>query len=166
MSDINAIANAFIEHYYTTYAQNRAGLAGLYTDSSYMSYEGTQVAGTENIMAKLNSLAFKTVQHKITSKVEYTLPFRFTSVGSDARGLQYEFPRLSILPCCNPCFHIYVCVCVVFEFDLHASPQREQVWCHAWNTSKNINTSTDRICDTPSICFSDMRTFSLMRMTF
>uniref|UniRef100_K3WSL4 Nuclear transport factor 2 n=1 Tax=Globisporangium ultimum (strain ATCC 200006 / CBS 805.95 / DAOM BR144) TaxID=431595 RepID=K3WSL4_GLOUD len=50
------VATAFVQHYYTTFDQNRAGLANLYQDVSTMSWEGTMLTGQQAIVQKLSLL--------------------------------------------------------------------------------------------------------------
>ncbi|CAH2049331.1 unnamed protein product [Thlaspi arvense] len=65
--DPNALAKAFVEHYYTTFDTNRPGLANLYQDGSMLTFEGQQFQGAQNIAAKLASLPFQQCQHSITT---------------------------------------------------------------------------------------------------
>lgn len=59
------IAQAFTQHYYTTFDTNVAGLASMFTDKSMMTFEGTQVGGQQPIMNKLQSVG--QVQHVVKS---------------------------------------------------------------------------------------------------
>ncbi|KAL2253771.1 UNVERIFIED_CONTAM: Nuclear transport factor 2B [Sesamum indicum] len=65
--DPDAVAKAFVEHYYTTFDTNRAGLANLYQDTSMLSFEGQKFQGTQSITAKLTSLPFQQCKHGITT---------------------------------------------------------------------------------------------------
>ncbi|KAF7129490.1 hypothetical protein RHSIM_Rhsim10G0005500 [Rhododendron simsii] len=65
--DPNAVAKAFVEHYYSTFDTNRQGLGNLYQDGSMLSFEGQQFQGAQNIAAKLASLPFQQCQHSITT---------------------------------------------------------------------------------------------------
>uniref|UniRef100_A0A7C8ZTQ1 NTF2 domain-containing protein n=2 Tax=Opuntia streptacantha TaxID=393608 RepID=A0A7C8ZTQ1_OPUST len=65
--DPDAVAKAFVEHYYTTFDANRGALVGLYQDSSMLTFEGQKIQGAQNIAAKLNSLPFQQCQHSITT---------------------------------------------------------------------------------------------------
>ncbi|KAJ3125914.1 Nuclear transport factor 2 [Nowakowskiella sp. JEL0407] len=65
MADPAAIAKAFTEYYYQAFQTNRAQLGGLYKDISMMTFEGTQVLGTEKIVQKLTSLPFQQMSVKI-----------------------------------------------------------------------------------------------------
>ncbi|KAI9433827.1 nuclear transport factor 2 [Lactarius indigo] len=67
MADINSIAKQFTDFYYTTFDSNRASLAPLYRDTSMLTFEGTQIQGTSQIVEKLTSLPFAKVQHKVTT---------------------------------------------------------------------------------------------------
>ncbi|PKA47452.1 Nuclear transport factor 2 [Apostasia shenzhenica] len=63
----DAVARAFVEHYYRTFDTNRASLAGLYQDSSMLSFEGAKTQGAAAITAKLASLPFQQCQHNIST---------------------------------------------------------------------------------------------------
>ena len=65
--DPDALAKAFVEHYYSTFDANRPGLASLYQDSSMLTFEGQKIQGSQNITAKLTSLPFQQCQHAITT---------------------------------------------------------------------------------------------------
>ncbi|KAL3818700.1 hypothetical protein ACJIZ3_004605 [Penstemon smallii] len=65
--DPDAVAKAFVEHYYSTFDSNRAGLATLYQDSSMLSFEGQKFQGTQSITSKLTSLPFQQCKHHITT---------------------------------------------------------------------------------------------------
>ncbi|KAL0903681.1 hypothetical protein M5K25_028079 [Dendrobium thyrsiflorum] len=65
--DPDAVARAFVEHYYRTFDTNRAGLAGLYQDSSMLSFEGEKIQGAAAITAKLTGLQFQQCQHNIST---------------------------------------------------------------------------------------------------
>ncbi|GAB4839754.1 Nuclear transport factor 2A, variant 2 [Ancistrocladus abbreviatus] len=65
--DPDAVAKAFVEHYYSTFDANRAGLANLYQDNSMLTFEGQKIQGAPNIVAKLTSLPFQQCQHSITT---------------------------------------------------------------------------------------------------
>ncbi|KAL0335956.1 UNVERIFIED_CONTAM: Nuclear transport factor 2B [Sesamum radiatum] len=65
--DPDAVAKAFVEHYYTTFDTNRAGLANLYQDTSMLTFEGQKFQGTQSITGKLTSLPFQQCQHGITT---------------------------------------------------------------------------------------------------
>ncbi|GMP57578.1 hypothetical protein CsSME_00021605 [Camellia sinensis var. sinensis] len=65
--DPDAVAKAFVEHYYSTFDANRAGLANLYQESSMLTFEGQKIQGSQNIVAKLTSLPFQQCQHSITT---------------------------------------------------------------------------------------------------
>ncbi|URE12645.1 Nuclear transport factor 2 (NTF2) domain [Musa troglodytarum] len=53
--DPDAVAKAFVEHYYRTFDGNRAALGGLYQDASMLTFEGDKIQGTAAIVAKLTS---------------------------------------------------------------------------------------------------------------
>lgn len=65
--DPDAVAKAFVDHYYSTFDTNRAGLANLYQDTSMLTFEGQKFLGAQNITAKLTSLPFQQCQHHITT---------------------------------------------------------------------------------------------------
>ncbi|KAI3467722.1 hypothetical protein Pfo_024385 [Paulownia fortunei] len=65
--DPDAVAKAFVEHYYTTFDTNRAGLLNLYQDSSMLTFEGQKSQGAQSIAGKLTSLPFQQCQHHITT---------------------------------------------------------------------------------------------------
>ncbi|KAI3713900.1 hypothetical protein L1987_72487 [Smallanthus sonchifolius] len=63
----DTVATAFVEHYYSTFDTNRAGLASLYQESSMLTFEGQKIQGSSNIVAKLTSLPFQQCKHSITT---------------------------------------------------------------------------------------------------
>ncbi|MCL7046915.1 hypothetical protein MKW94_002780 [Papaver nudicaule] len=65
--DPETVSKAFVEHYYTTFDANRANLGSLYQESSMLTFEGQQIQGSQNIVAKLNSLSFQQCKHTITT---------------------------------------------------------------------------------------------------
>ncbi|KAL0814567.1 hypothetical protein Bca101_071010 [Brassica carinata] len=65
--DPDAVAKAFVEHYYTTFDSNRAGLVSLYQEGSMLTFEGQKIQGSQNIVAKLTSLPFQQCKHNITT---------------------------------------------------------------------------------------------------
>ncbi|KAE9604821.1 hypothetical protein Lal_00011082 [Lupinus albus] len=65
--DPDALAKAFVEHYYSTFDTNRAALANLYQEASMLTFEGQKIQGAHNIVAKLTSLPFQQCLHKITT---------------------------------------------------------------------------------------------------
>ncbi|KAK9104130.1 hypothetical protein Scep_020974 [Stephania cephalantha] len=65
--DPDSVAKAFVEHYYTTFDSNRAGLANLYQEQSMLTFEGQKIQGSTNIVTKLTSLPFQQCQHAITT---------------------------------------------------------------------------------------------------
>ncbi|KAL7241011.1 hypothetical protein ACSBR2_006602 [Camellia fascicularis] len=62
--DPDTVAKDFVEHYYSTFDANRAGLANLYQESSMLTFEGQKIQGSQTIVAKLTSLPFQQCQHK------------------------------------------------------------------------------------------------------
>ncbi|TYG80017.1 hypothetical protein ES288_D02G183300v1 [Gossypium darwinii] len=65
--DPDAVAKAFVEHYYSTFDANRAGLANLYQEGSMLTFEGQKIQGSQSIVAKLTSLPFQQCKHNITT---------------------------------------------------------------------------------------------------
>ncbi|PIA33799.1 hypothetical protein AQUCO_04000098v1 [Aquilegia coerulea] len=65
--DPDALAKAFVEHYYSTFDANRGNLASLYQEGSMLTFEGQKIQGSQNIVAKLTSLPFQQCQHTITT---------------------------------------------------------------------------------------------------
>ncbi|XP_010926830.1 nuclear transport factor 2B isoform X2 [Elaeis guineensis] len=65
--DPDAVAKAFVEHYYRTFDSNRAGLANLYQDGSMLTFEGAKTQGAQAIAAKLASLPFQQCMHNIST---------------------------------------------------------------------------------------------------
>eukprot|EP00252_Welwitschia_mirabilis_P021380 TRINITY_DN5475_c0_g1_i1.p1 TRINITY_DN5475_c0_g1~~TRINITY_DN5475_c0_g1_i1.p1 ORF type:complete len:124 (-),score=4.94 TRINITY_DN5475_c0_g1_i1:211-582(-) len=65
--DPDAVAKAFVQHYYNIFDSNRANLAGLYQDQSMLTFEGEKIQGAQGIVAKLTSLPFQQCTHNITT---------------------------------------------------------------------------------------------------
>ncbi|KAF8408434.1 hypothetical protein HHK36_007587 [Tetracentron sinense] len=65
--DPDAVSKAFVEHYYSTFDANRAGLANLYQEASMLTFEGQKIQGSQNIVAKLTSLPFQQCKHSIST---------------------------------------------------------------------------------------------------
>ncbi|KAL3613157.1 Nuclear transport factor 2A [Castilleja foliolosa] len=65
--DADAVAKAFVSHYYTTFDTDRANLTNLYQETSMLSFEGQKFQGTQNITSKLTSLPFQQCQHQIST---------------------------------------------------------------------------------------------------
>ncbi|CAH2034048.1 unnamed protein product, partial [Thlaspi arvense] len=65
--DPDAVSKAFVEHYYSTFDANRAGLVSLYQEGSMLTFEGQKIQGSQNIVAKLTSLPFQQCKHNITT---------------------------------------------------------------------------------------------------
>ncbi|KAJ4835922.1 Nuclear transport factor 2B [Turnera subulata] len=65
--DPDALAKAFVQHYYTTFDTSREQLAALYQEGSMLTFEGQQVLGSQNIVHKLTTLPFQQCQHSITT---------------------------------------------------------------------------------------------------
>jgi hypothetical protein len=58
-SSFDTASQAFHDHYYNTFDQNRQALAGLYQQDAILSFEGAKVQGQAAIMQKLTSLPFQ-----------------------------------------------------------------------------------------------------------
>ncbi|CAN6975724.1 unnamed protein product [Brassica rapa subsp. trilocularis] len=65
--DPDAVAKAFVEHYYSTFDNNRIGLGGLYQEASMLTFEGQKIQGVQSIVAKLTSLPFQQCKHNIST---------------------------------------------------------------------------------------------------
>ncbi|KAK3418865.1 hypothetical protein EUGRSUZ_H04629 [Eucalyptus grandis] len=65
--DPDAVAKAFVEHYYSTFDANRAALCNLYQEGSMLTFEGQKIQGSPGIVAKPTSLPFQLCQHSITT---------------------------------------------------------------------------------------------------
>ncbi|KAJ8544997.1 hypothetical protein K7X08_017580 [Anisodus acutangulus] len=65
--DPDNVARAFVDHYYSTFDANRAGLANLYQESSMLNFEGQKYQGTQSICGKLTSLPFQQCNHQINT---------------------------------------------------------------------------------------------------
>lgn len=57
------VAKAFVQHFYQTFDNGVDGLAGLYSEQSMLTFEGQQVQGAQNIMAKIKGVG--PVKHNI-----------------------------------------------------------------------------------------------------
>ena len=56
-----------MQHYYTTFANNRPALQSLYQEHSMLTWEGKQFAGAAAIIQHLSGLPFKSVQHQVST---------------------------------------------------------------------------------------------------
>ena len=65
--DPDQVARAFVEHYYSIFDTNRSGLGSLYQEGSMLTFEGQKVAGSQNMVAKLTSLALQQCKHHIST---------------------------------------------------------------------------------------------------
>ncbi|KAL7478660.1 hypothetical protein ACHAW6_004413 [Cyclotella cf. meneghiniana] len=50
------VAKAFVQHFYQAFDAGADSLVGLYNATSMLTFEGTQLQGTENIIGKLKSV--------------------------------------------------------------------------------------------------------------
>ncbi|EOA82474.1 Nuclear transport factor 2 [Exserohilum turcicum] len=64
MADFQGIAQQFVEFYYKTFDENRAGLASLYKDTSMLTFEQQPTQGSAAIVEKLQNLPFQQIQHQ------------------------------------------------------------------------------------------------------
>ena len=65
--DPDAVAKAFVDHYYRTFDSNRADLGNLYQDSSMLTFEGLKSLGSQAIVAKLAGLPFQQCLHSVST---------------------------------------------------------------------------------------------------
>ncbi|EJU05520.1 nuclear transport factor NTF-2 [Dacryopinax primogenitus] len=65
MGDFKTVGQQFVNFYYSTFDSGRANLAGLYRDTSMLSFEASEIMGTQAIIEKLSSLPFQKVQHRV-----------------------------------------------------------------------------------------------------
>lgn len=63
--DADALAKAFVTHYYTTFDTNRASLYTLYQESSMLTFEGEKFMGQGLIQQKISNLPFQQCKHVI-----------------------------------------------------------------------------------------------------
>eukprot|EP00747_Dinoflagellata_sp_TGD_P051424 gnl/TRDRNA2_/TRDRNA2_147330_c0_seq1.p1 gnl/TRDRNA2_/TRDRNA2_147330_c0~~gnl/TRDRNA2_/TRDRNA2_147330_c0_seq1.p1 ORF type:complete len:137 (+),score=9.92 gnl/TRDRNA2_/TRDRNA2_147330_c0_seq1:2-412(+) len=64
-AEFQQVGQQFAQFYYQTFDSNRQGLSPLYSDTSLLTFEGTQIQGSQSITQKLVSLPFQTVAHQI-----------------------------------------------------------------------------------------------------
>eukprot|EP00933_Yihiella_yeosuensis_P015438 TRINITY_DN13470_c0_g2_i1.p1 TRINITY_DN13470_c0_g2~~TRINITY_DN13470_c0_g2_i1.p1 ORF type:complete len:132 (-),score=19.85 TRINITY_DN13470_c0_g2_i1:129-524(-) len=64
-SNFQQVGQQFAQHYYQQFDSNRSQLGPLYGETSLMTWEGEQFMGAQNIVQKLGSLNFQTVQHQV-----------------------------------------------------------------------------------------------------
>ncbi|OAL49491.1 nuclear transport factor 2 [Pyrenochaeta sp. DS3sAY3a] len=62
--EFTAIAKQFVEFYYKTFDENRAGLASLYKENSMLTFEAQGTQGSAAIVEKLQNLPFQQIQHR------------------------------------------------------------------------------------------------------
>jgi hypothetical protein len=65
--DPDAVAKAFVDHYYRTFDTNRPALVGLYQETSMLTFEGEKFQGPNAIAGKLGSLPFQACEHNIVT---------------------------------------------------------------------------------------------------
>eukprot|EP00166_Cyanidium_caldarium_P001333 ctg_1671.g458 len=90
-----AVAEAFVTHYYAVFDADRSQLSSLYREPSMLTFEGTACMGPQAIVQKLVSLPFQKVQHQVvTCDAQPVLPeslngiLVFVNVPSDAGSEQ------------------------------------------------------------------------------
>eukprot|EP00741_Cyanophora_paradoxa_P025204 tig00000350_g24329.t1 len=59
------VGQAFVQHYYTVFDQDRRQLHPLYQGDSMLTFEGQPFLGTEKIVEKLVNLSFQKIAHKV-----------------------------------------------------------------------------------------------------
>mmetsp|Transcript_14939 Transcript_14939/g.48972 ORF Transcript_14939/g.48972 Transcript_14939/m.48972 type:complete len:124 (-) Transcript_14939:73-444(-) len=59
MAQHDAVAKAFVEHYYNTFDTNRAGLPALYQETSMMTFEGREFGGQAAIAQKFSEITWQ-----------------------------------------------------------------------------------------------------------
>ncbi|GJP51332.1 hypothetical protein CLOM_g10490 [Closterium sp. NIES-68] len=65
--DPDALAKAFVQHYYTTFDTSRNNLYALYQDQSMLTFEGEKFQGVQNIQNKISSLPFQSCTHIVST---------------------------------------------------------------------------------------------------
>mmetsp|Transcript_15509 Transcript_15509/g.18986 ORF Transcript_15509/g.18986 Transcript_15509/m.18986 type:complete len:135 (-) Transcript_15509:151-555(-) len=62
--NMNAVAKAFVKHFYSKFDTDRVNLQSLYTNDSMLCYENESIKGKNNIMNHIcKNLKFKKIQH-------------------------------------------------------------------------------------------------------
>ncbi|KAH9327530.1 hypothetical protein KI387_007708, partial [Taxus chinensis] len=65
---VEAVAKAFVDHYYHLFDNSRGSLVSLYDETnSMLSFEGQKIQGATNILLKLTSLPFDQCKHNIST---------------------------------------------------------------------------------------------------
>lgn len=72
MASPDDVARAFVGHFYMLFDSNRAGLAGLFQDSSMLSFEGKPFLGQAQIMQQLNTLGAAVAHKPVTIDAQPT----------------------------------------------------------------------------------------------
>lgn len=65
--DPDQLSKAFVEHYYSTFDNNRPALVGLYEEGSMLTFEGEKIQGAQAISNKLNGLPFAQCKHNVST---------------------------------------------------------------------------------------------------
>ncbi|CAN6196546.1 unnamed protein product [Urochloa humidicola] len=63
--DLDSMAKAFVDQYYTTFDTNRAALVGMFQEGSMFSFGGEKFIGATAIVTKLTSLQFSSCKHQV-----------------------------------------------------------------------------------------------------
>lgn len=119
MADINAIGKQFVDYYYATFATNREGLRPLYVrpssqlilssksnasfqrNDSMLTFEGTQIQGTEAIVQKLVVLL---ISLPLIVETSNSLSLSVASIPeSTAQNYNSRRPTLINGGCQSPC---------------------------------------------------------------
>eukprot|EP00933_Yihiella_yeosuensis_P083544 TRINITY_DN97783_c0_g1_i1.p1 TRINITY_DN97783_c0_g1~~TRINITY_DN97783_c0_g1_i1.p1 ORF type:complete len:129 (-),score=6.90 TRINITY_DN97783_c0_g1_i1:126-512(-) len=69
-ANFQAVGQQFAQGFYQAFDSNRQSLQPMYGDQSLLTFEGEQFMGAANIVQKLVSLPFQSVQHSIV-KADY-----------------------------------------------------------------------------------------------
>ncbi|MQL71907.1 hypothetical protein Taro_004274 [Colocasia esculenta] len=62
-----AVARAFVDHYYNLFDNSRPALAALYHHTSMLSFEGQKARGAEEIARRLAALPFDRCRHHVST---------------------------------------------------------------------------------------------------
>ncbi|EEP82528.1 nuclear transport factor 2 [Uncinocarpus reesii 1704] len=66
-NNFNEVAQQFVQFYYKTFDENRAGLSALYRAESMLTFETTSIQGAASILEKLTTLPFQKVAHQVST---------------------------------------------------------------------------------------------------
>ncbi|KAJ4475781.1 nuclear transport factor 2 [Lentinula aciculospora] len=102
MAEINAIAQQFVQFYYSTFDSDRSNLSSLYRPGSMLTWEGTPIQSGTLIIEKLTSLPFSKVQHKVETLDAQPSSPTTPSIIVAVTGLLQARPLTILSPCPNP----------------------------------------------------------------